>query len=191
MDEIKSQIEDIKKEIADIKNTIATHDHEGLDSVAISADNITPSIRALGSIQMSTDGRVYKIGVISNPSSILLFGNAVHYDSGIYGTGSIDTRCFINGYAILGKSFNFQPQTSSSVVTGGIPQYITQGSAYFGDGVSGVHTISDEFHLVEVEYPSGSFIVARADVTEFSVDSVSVKVSLSAGWGITATFIVT
>lgn len=235
------------------------HQHTGASTGRISQDDIVPSIRASGSIAMETDGQTYSLGVISNPTQILFYGNAVntnlytfniastvnahsgavysnngetftlprgvHSDTTMAATGTgaptssgtltkvsgtgdatidfssvsspgLSTRAFVVGSAQLGKSFYFQPQSSNSVVTGGLPETIIQSSSYFlcdnsNPALPVFRTSAGEFHLVSVAYPNQSTIVARATVTEFAIDHVSILVQLADGWTINGNFVVT
>lgn len=189
---LQKQVADLTKQVKSLQQAFSNHDHDGTITPNISQSDITPSIRASGNITMSTDGRTYSLGLISNPTSILFYGVATHTTA-----GTIDIRAFLIGNAQLGKSFYFQPKTPSSVTAGGLPEVIIQSSTYFGvtgsnaGAASAVHALADEEHLVDVEYPAKGTIVARATVTLFTVDHVEVQVSLADGWAIQGNFVVT
>ncbi len=128
-------------------------------------------------------------------------------------TSFINTRASIQGMALLGPSFNFQPQTTTSVTIGPI-QPVSQGSSYFlvdsytADTVHGgvtppmtVRTATSETHLVSVAYSTDVFklagnVVARATVSKYANNSIVVSTSfngigtLAVGWEINATYVV-
>jgi len=187
LQQIQQVLTELQNRVRELEKTMATHDHSGAKTVPIAQNDLTPNIRASGSITMSTDGQTYSLGVITNPTQVLFYGFAVHTSG-----GSVDIRSHVVGCAQLGKSFYFQPQDSNSVVQGGLPQNIVQSSSAFTIGASQVSTVS-EGHLISVGYPNNSAanIVARATVTEFSVDHVSVTVSLATDWSIVGNFVVT
>lgn len=61
---------------------IPRHLHNGVDSPKINQANVTPSTRASGSISMAHSGQ-YRLGIISNPTAIQFYGNAVKRSSTI------------------------------------------------------------------------------------------------------------
>ncbi len=133
-------------------------------------------------------------------------------------TSFINARANVTGMALLGPSFNFQPQTTTSVTIGPI-QPVSQGSSYFlvasydADTVHGgitppmtVRAAASETHLVSVAYSADVFklagnVVARATVSKYANNSIVVSTyvntngtkvgTLAVGWEINATYVVT
>lgn len=159
------------------------HAHTGLDAPQISQNNIMPGNSVEGSITFAHQ-KVYKIGVNFNPTSVLVHGN-------VLGTHSSE-RFIIVGNAQLGPSFYLQPGTNTSVFPGGPPQNIIQSNTYFGTDVAGVvHTLVDEGHIVNVEYPLGNVFV-RATITGYDNKNVILNVdTLTSGWVINLSFTIT
>ena len=187
---LQTQVTGLQNQITALQKTFETHNHDGSRTVKLSQNNITPSIRAMGAIEMATDGRTYSIGVISNPTRVWFNGIAYFRNS----NNQITIRAHVIGNAQLGKSYYFQPGTSSSVVTGGLPEEIIQTSSCLiidtntntpvvEAEVGGFGTLVDVIH--------GGYIVARATITAFYVDHVEVFVTLQPGWTILGNFVVT
>ena len=169
------------------------HEHDGKDTKKIQKKNVFAAIRAAGSITMATDGRAYKLGIIDNPTKITFTGAAIHSTDGSFAAGTIDIRSSIVGHAILGHSFQFQPVDDTEVTAGGPAQNFIQNSNAITVKVSATAamlTTVSENHLVSVNYPDNSTIVARATVTEFGQDYVEVTVTLAADWMIVGNFTV-
>jgi hypothetical protein len=200
IDELEGQIksitssnENLKTKVYKMEETLSKHGHDGYDTKRISQLDILPQVRALGSITMATDGQTYKLGLITTPTAITFYGAAIHYSGDAWESGSVDYRSHIVGNAQLGKGFNFQPSTTNSVITGGLMQDFIQCSSSITMPSAGgaVLTTVSEDHLVSVNYPTNTVIVARATVIKFGVSSVEVRTTLAAGWGIVGNFIVT
>jgi hypothetical protein len=192
MDNSTQALQSLTNRIAKLEASFRSHTHDGSTTPKLSQGDINPSIRASGNITMSTDKQTYNLGLIDNPTQIQLYGIVVHTTSGAFNSaGPFDIRAIVVGNAQLGKSFYFQPQSSNSVTAGGLPENIIQSSVYYGNGTGGVHALTGEEAIIDVEYPSSGTIVARATVTKFDNDHVEVYVSLAAGWGIIANFVVT
>lgn len=192
--DIENEITTLKQQVEQLTQLFSSHAHEGALTTQIVQGNVVPSIRAMGSIEMATNGRTYSIGVIDNPTSIWFYGFAVH--SSVAGVAPFNIRSHVVGNGQLGKSFYFQPQSSSSVIEGGIPQNIIQScsSMTIADGNPPViRTTVGQFDLVSVGYPDNSIenIVARAEITLFAVDHIEIFVTLQAGWAIEGNFLVT
>src|SRR6266481_940853 len=167
---------------------IPRHTHDGIDSIQVSQADIIPNIRASGSITFATSTE-YRLGITFNPTSVWFYGNAVHRTA-----GTIDIRAHVVGNAQLGPTYNFQAQTTTSVQIGGDVQNSIQSSTMFlidsSTSPVTVRAITDELHLVEVEYP-GTSIAARATVVNYSAEAVIIDVSLAAGWTIVGNYLVT
>lgn len=160
------------------------HQHTKNDSAPVSQNDITPGNSVEGTITFAQT-TVYKIGVNFNPTSVFVHGNV---------TGNGGEKFLVVGNAQFGPSFYLQPGTSTSVVTGGPRQTIIQSSSYFG-GTSGVggalHTVADEGHIVDVEYPLGT-IHARATIIGYDNKNLLVEVNnLDGGWAINLSFTIT
>jgi hypothetical protein len=166
MDNSTQALQSLTNRIAKLEASFRSHTHDGSTTPKLSQGDINPSIQ--------------------------LYGIVVHTTSGAFNSaGPFDIRAIVVGNAQLGKSFYFQPQSSNSVTAGGLPENIIQSSVYYGNGTGGVHALTGEEAIIDVEYPSSGTIVARATVTKFDNDHVEVYVSLAAGWGIIANFVVT
>ncbi len=115
-------------------------------------------------------------------------------------THSIEVRANVTGSAQLGTTFEFQPQTTTSVQIGSVPLPYIQGSSMFLIDSSAttlvVRAIADGFHIVEAEYAidygtSISGVVARATIIDFNQSRISVQVVLATGWEIDGLWVVT
>lgn len=190
----KKKDEDMSKRMGEYETKFSTHHHTGKDSVHVQQKDVTPSIRAAGSITMATNGRTYKLGIIENPTQVTFTGAAVHSTDGTFSSASIDIRSTITGIAILGHSFQFQPVDTSTVTAGGTPADYIQNSNALTVKVSAtaamVTTVSEN-HLVSVNYPTNATQVARATVTAFAEDHVEVYAELASNWEIVGNFTVT
>lgn len=161
---------------------VANHKHtgKGTDAPRISSNNILPGLRAEGRISFD-QATTYKVGLTFNPSSVFIQGNV---------TGASGERFIIVANAQFGQGYYMQPQSTTSTVIGGRPQTIIQSSTYFGTDGGSFHTVADEGHIVDVEYPLDT-IHARATITNFDNTGMYVTVdTLDLGWGITLSFTV-
>lgn len=164
----------------------SSHNHNGTDSPKINQSNIVPSVRASGSITFS-QSTLYQLALTFNPTSVWFYGIAVN------NSGSSPTiRAHCVGNAQLGPSYYFQPDTTTSVKIGGPIQNIIQSSTSFlvDSSVNPpvVRALVDEGNLVDVEYPT---IVARATITAFTSESITVTVTVASGWVIIGNYLVT
>lgn len=182
------------------------HTHNGFDSPKIPQTNIIPSLRASGSIAMSTTDTRYTLGLPFNPSMVQFYGNVVHY--AIPGDPtSIDIRAFVYGTACLGPSYYFQPQSGTSVAVGGPIQNVIQSCSSLltsESALTNFTAIVSEGHLIRVQNALGT-IVASATVPSLSYREgwssftdkgygagyVFVDVTLEADWHINGNFVVT
>lgn len=188
--QLQSQITALQSQVTALQKTFETHNHDGSRTVKLSQNNITPNIRAMGSITMSTLGQTYRLGTIANPTALTFFGTVTN------GSGGHDFRAFTFGNAQLGKSYYFQPQSSNSVTEGGLPENIIQGcSSLVVDSTNTqakVYAPIGQEHLIDVWTSDPNTILVRATVTEFAVDHVSIYIdNLASGWSITGNFVVT
>lgn len=154
-------------------SSIPRHIHNGTDSPKITQSNVLLGFRAEGRITFAQQTQ-YRIGITFNPTAIYLQGNVI---------GNAGERFIIVGNAQLGASFYMQPGTTTSVITGGPVQSLIQSTTYFGvDSGGAFHTVADEGHIVDVEYPLAT-VHARATITKFDSTAVYVQVdTLAAGW---------
>ena len=113
---------------------------------------------------------------------------------------SIEVRVNCMGSAQIGRNFYFQPQSSTSVQTGGTLQNIIQSASMFlidsSTNPLTVRAISGEGHIVEVEYSVDygttiSTIVARSTISSISPSYITVDVLLATGWEINGNYVVT
>jgi len=185
---LEKRLIDLEVTIAELKKNMSEHIHNGYDSKLISQENLLPNTRSIGSITFSTDGRTYKIGLPVGCKNILFNGMASHYDSNTYGTGTRDARVMIVGNAHLGKGYNLQPDTTSSVVVGGLLQDIIQCSTNQTVVGSTLTTNISEYRIVSVVYPSAGVFPAQLNITSFQENYIEVEATLSPGWGIIGNF---
>lgn len=158
------------------------HEHNRISSNPINQSNIIPGLKAEGRISFAQK-TTYKIGLTFNPNAIFIQGNV---------TGASGEKFVIVANAQFGPSYYMQPQSTTSVVIGGPQQNILQSTTYFGvDSGGGAHTVADEGHIVDVEYPL-STIHARATITKYDNSAIYVNIdNLDSGWQITLSFTVT
>ena len=179
---------------------VPLHIHNGVDTPMIPQSSVIPNLRATGSITMATDGTRYRLGLTFTPRAVSFNGIAIHRTG-----GTIDIRAHVNGDSQLGPSYYFQPQSGTSVITGG-PLYnvIQSSNALLIDSSTSpvtVRAIVSEGHLVSVEYGG---VVARATIPNLSTGVgdgltgkgygegyVFVDVTLAADWEIIGNFVVT
>lgn len=179
---------------------VPLHIHNGVDTPRIPQDSVIPNLRASGSITMATDDTRYRLGITFAPRAVSFNGIAIHRTG-----GTIDIRVHINGDAQLGPSYYFQPQSGTSVITGGpIYNVIQSSNALLIDSSVNppvVRAIVSEGHLVSVEYGG---VVARATIPNLSTGVgdgltdkgygegyVFVDVTLADDWEIIGNFVVT
>lgn len=259
MDNLNKKIASVAQDVHDNNATsdqfsvsqTPLHTHNGVDSLNINQSNITPGIRASGSITFSQTTQ-YTLGITFNPTSVWFYGIAIRHNTlftvsaanatagatytnntqtftvidtiaggttlTTYGTGSpaasgtltktagtgdatitfssftapIGVRAQCVGNAQLGKSFYFQPDTTTSVkIAGPIQNSIESSTTFLIDSTETTQVIRatvDEGHLVDVEYPG---VVARATILSFSNRSIIVDVTVAPGWSIIGNYVVT
>lgn len=187
---------------------IPKHTHNGKDSPSISQADVIPGRSAIGSLTMENNQR-YKLGLTFNPTQLLLFGVAV---------GPNGERVQIASSARFGTSYYFQPESTSSVTQGGPEYNVVQGGSWLwtDNGTTTFRSRAVEGHLTNID-DVGETIVVRATIPNLSTQAslvygnnpgpvtnnygdrstkgygngyVYVDVTLSSGWSITATFIV-
>lgn len=154
------------------------HQHTGNDIAPINANDITPGNSVTGSITFA-QATTYNIGVNFNPSLIEVNGNVV---------GNSGERFITVGSARFGPSFYLQPNTTTSVKVGGVPETIIQCCTYFGvDSGGGFHTLADEGHIVDIFY--ASTVHARMTINSYSNQGIIVTVDdLDPSWTMNLNF---
>jgi len=186
--------------------SVPLHEHNGFDSNKISQANVTPALRASGNITMRTTETRYTLGLPFNPTMLTFYGNVVHYDTPFDPT-TINIRAFVYGSACLGPSYYFQPQSGTSVKTGGPIQNVIQSNASLltsESALTNFTAVASEGHLVRVTNALGT-IVASATIPNISYlepwseltdkgygpGYIFVDVTLDDGWEINGNFVVT
>lgn len=166
---------------------VEQHDHDGNNSPQIPRTNIIHSMLGSGSITFAHTGD-YVLNMFPGnnitPSLILCYGTVID--------NSVPTvRVHTFGSASLGQSYYFQPGTSSAVEQGGTVQPFIQSSSYFSVSNAGtVHALTDEGHLVDVEYPVGT-IHARLTLKSYTNSAIILTVdNLDADWQIICNIVV-
>jgi len=187
-------------------NTIPNHTHNGIDSLAIKAENIVPSVSVSGSIELSQE-TTYTLNLNASftPRNIQAYGVI----TGTYSGAA--NRIITVGSAQLTPSFYFQASTATSVVTGDIEYPFPtaqpdgtsvvvpmQSSAYHSTNRSSAaltYAGVSEDHLVDVVFPDPSSVAdikARVTVIGYSKTAVIVSVPyLESGWSIFLNFVIT
>lgn len=188
-DNLMKELESLKKDVQRLKKEMLEHGHSGRDgSENVSQENILPPVRAVGSVTMATDGRVYKIGIPRGCKNISFNAIAFHYSGDVWESGSRDARVIIIGNAYLGQSFNLQPDTTSSVVVGGLLQNIIQSSINQVVVGSTLTSNISEYYLASVVYPSAGVYPVVLEITKYEENFIEVTATLSAGWGVIGNF---
>jgi len=203
--------ETLDKELKNIKWSnfdTPRHVHNGKDAPRVNDADVVVGRSALGSIEMNNSRR-YKLGLTFNPKQMLFLGVA---------TGPAGERVQINSVARFGTGYYFQPQSDNSVTEGGLELNVVQGGNWFmaDNGTSNFRASVTEGHLANatgyggavdvratipnlstqasLSYPSG-----EAPITDNYGDRstrgwgngfVYVDVTLTAGWTLFATFVV-
>lgn len=167
---------------------ISRHVHNGQDSPNIAARDVTLSSRALGNITMAQASTYYNLQLTTNfdPAMVLFYGGAIH---------NSNIRSTVQGSALLNGALYFQPSTTTSVITGGLGGLIVQSSTSFTIDSTGAtpvcHFVPSEEHIINVATPTATDIVARATVTDYSTNGITVYVStLAAGWSIIGSWVI-
>lgn len=179
-------------------NSIPNHSHNGIDSLQIKQENIIPSVSVSGRLTFTQEtDYVLNLNANFTPSHISLYGMA-------YDTAGSGVRCMTVGSANLGPSFYFQPNSTTSVVTGNIQYPFTdpninggtivplQSSMYLwvDNGSTTFHGQPGEGHILDVQW-SGT-VYARATITTFDKNKVIFHVdNLTSGWEIYTNIVIT
>lgn len=168
---------------------IPVHRHDGNDVIKVNQKDILPSIGAMGKVLFIRNTTYTLNFTTANPKMILFNGfalnNIVPASSTIYG--------FITGNAVLPPTYYFQPVTTSTVQTGGIPYPINGQPAQCSSCiVVDSNTLAnatphvDQFNLIACS--TGSGLVAQGTIINQTNTSVQIKIVLTAGWSISGNF---
>lgn len=204
------ELSSLKKTIADLtarldkyEHDYKNHVHDGISTMNVNDKDVIPGYRSGGSITMSTEGQIYKLGVTHKPKSLLFYGVASNT--------SLNERVFVVGSAHLGPSYYFQPDTTSTVKPGGPLQNFYQSSscvaldgsttkyaaASSGGAVTSafnpitVKALASEGHIVNAILTSSSDIKARATIISFSNTEVQIELeTLGSGWSVDGNWVV-
>lgn len=178
---------------------VQRHTHNGVDSPIINFSDVGKSGCVMGLVTFaSAKTYILKLNNTFTPSRIDVHGNVVDSAS------SPTIRALVHGIAILDPSFAFQPESTSSVVTGSVQYPLptsefptgnvpAQSSSYLSVQNGGTfHVLSgDVGHIANVEYPVGT-IHARGTVVSFSKSAIYFTVSnLDSGWVMNLNFTIT
>lgn len=184
------------------------HVHNGKDAPRINEADVVAGRSALGSLTMSSSRR-YKLGLTFNPKQMIFLGVA---------TGPAGERVQINSIAHFGSGYYFQPESTDSVTEGGLELNVIQGGNWFmaDNGTSNFRASTTEGHLANATGYGGAVDV-RATIPNISTQAslaypsgqapitgnygdrstrgwgngfVYVDVTLTAGWTLLATFVV-
>lgn len=186
---------------------VDSHTHDGVNSLKVKQSNIIPSISAGGFITFAHIGNyVLNINCNPNPTLLLCYGT-------VYNSATAVAKAFTFGSAQLGKSYYFQPLTTSSIQVGGLVQPFIQscssftadnsgatqasfllnptGSEYAITNTDGIfHSSVGIYSLVDIEYPIGT-IHARLTLVSYDGNTVTLNVPyLDAGWQILVNIII-
>ena len=184
------------------------HVHNGKDAPRVNDADVVVGRSALGSIEMNNSRR-YKLGLTFNPKQMLFLGVA---------TGPAGERVQINSMARFGTGYYFQPQSDNSVTEGGLELNVVQGGNWFmsDNGTTNFRASVTEGHLANATGFGGAVDVratipnlstqaslvypdGKAPVTDNYGDRstrgwgngfVYVDVTLTSGWTLFATFVV-
>ncbi len=166
---------------------VAPHTHDGNNNLKIASNDIIYPVVVNGTINMAQQ-TTYTLNLTGKgpvPTRIDFYGGALNL------TESPTKHAFIVGNARFGANQQFQPSTSTSVVTGPVVENIIQGSASIIVSNAGTSILKNsQGHIVYAESPSGT-LVAVADVTQVSNSSITVEVTtLAANWSISGLWVV-
>lgn len=183
------------------------HAHTGIDgSPQIQANNILPSASITGFVSFA-QAQTYtiKLNAAFTPRTIIAYGIA----TGVYNTHGV--RVSTTGTAQLTPTFYLQDPTDAGtpddyVVTGKLqfpfasPGTESSASGKPAQSSSFFAAVRDtnefyagvsEDHLVSIYFPSTSNILARATVTSFSKDAITIDIPvLAEDWEITINFVI-
>lgn len=113
-------------------------------------------------------------------------------------TPTVDIRADLFGVAQLKPSYYFEPQDTTSVAVSKSVQKIIQSGKFFlivDENASGstpeYRARAGELHLINIDWPSTSTIVARATVIDYGPDFFDIEVTLAANWSIQGNFLCT
>lgn len=144
-----------------------------------------PIFRTSGNVSMQQDGEIYRFPNPYGAKQVMFYGIASN-------GGTVRVDCF--GVAQLGPSYYFTPQTTTSVGLAGEKQNLIQSGKWFlvTTGASPQYRArAIETTLVNIDWPTSSDIVARAEIIGYTADYFEVLVNLASGWQIDGNFVCT
>lgn len=175
----------------------SNHNHDGSNSPKVADNSIDRNPGVLGSVSFATTGQEYtfKLSMPYTPRNI--FCNGIVFDT--------SRRILTVGQAYLGEGYYLQPESTNSVIVGGIrypaptkqPDESTknvplQCSSWIRASRAGLSEVSaavSENHIVSVTI--GATIYARVTVVDFSKDKVVFSVPfLESGYEVIANFLI-
>jgi hypothetical protein len=172
---------------------IPPHTHDGVNNPQINEANIIPSVAAFGPVEF-LENKTYTLNFTASNQTLILF-NGIAFQ-----TGAGNDYAIIVGNAVISKAWAFQPQTTSSVITGGTPYPITNkngkgniaqssSNLYIAPGSGGTafgHV--DENYIVNTFSASGVHVVT-AQFLNIQIGSVDfVVTNLASEWGLVGNF---
>jgi hypothetical protein len=179
---------------------VPPHQHNGNDNLKISQSNITPVVSATGKVFFIRND-IYTFNFTSRNPTMVLFNGFVQNAVDPPSASSATIYGYVVGNAILHSAWYFQPDTTSTVKTGGtiypINGVLAQSSSCIL--ISSVNALSgtapynpvphvDQFNLIAATGTSGSGTVALGQLQNLTATSVDLKVTLTAGWSILGNF---
>lgn len=154
---------------------IPPHKHNGNDNLRIrQVDLITNTKFTSEQIYSSNETNVFK--VISNPSTVLIAGNAIN--------SSERSAATVTGNAQLGTCVRGLDLDSETIIQSCSSQTITLTA---GSLVSSIQQITTDQNLISIRNGGGS-IVVTATVVAFGPTFVEVDVVVASGWVLTANY---
>lgn len=139
-----------------------------------------------GSVEFDS-AKDYVFNTNFQPSLVMFYGTPYHMTG-----GSIDIHTFVFGHAALGKNLYFQPDTTSSVKTGGKLETVQSSTMFMAIGSgssSSFQGVPGEEHIINVQQSGG--VVARATVSAYGQTSFTITVdTLASGWTILGNYFV-
>ncbi len=173
---------------------VPRHKHDGNDNIKIPNSSIVYPNPVNGTIDMAQQS-TYKLFLTNSgqtPQQITFYGGALNT------TSDPKVHAMIVGNAQYGVNKQFQPSTSTTVVSGSVTTKIIQGSASIiienrkSDGTAGNTIIKNsQGHIIYAEYPSGTVVVA-GNVTEINESYITIEIiTLASNWSISGLWTIT
>lgn len=140
-----------------------------------------PVYRTSGNVTMA-QSTTYRFPNPYGAKQVMFFGIASN-------GGTIRVDCF--GVAQLTPSYYFTPQTTTSVGLAGPKQNVIQSGKWFlvtTGAVPQYRARAIETTLINIDWPTATDIVARAEIINYGADYFEVSVTLAPGWQIDGNF---